>query len=36
VEGTSGKAEADQADVDCVACGWRGHRSKIPIETKRN
>ena len=36
VEGAPGEAEADQADVECVACGWRGHRSKVLIATKRN
>jgi len=36
VEGSTGEAEADQADVDAVAVGWRGHGSKILIEMKRN
>ncbi len=36
VERASGKAEADQADVNCFARGLRGHRWKDLIERKRN
>jgi len=36
VESASCEAEADQANVDCVVCRWRGHGSKLLIERKRN